>query len=432
MAQLSFVFFIAIISAFLLFFTLSAISERESGAALKSALLFILFVTTALLIWLLAPPAILWAIMLILTALALFLLLPFGEQTAVQIAGEQCRYDERHIMFARANLKSNSTPYNDYYGRFPHLKKVDDAIRAKPVLLQPGGRFYEPVGAALTEVNFRLTESWIPLCDGSPSAQKVPTSSGKLTKNLKQMTLDLGAVDVGVAELNMMYVYSHVGRRMDEYGKVIHLAHTHILVFAVEMDYQAMRSAPRMPVVVESSKRYLQAARIAITVAGTLGAYGYSARAHIDGNYLVMLPAAASDAGLGEVGRLGYLIHPKYGARIRLAAVTTNATLTIDAPFVFGVQDFCRLCKKCAEYCPVGAISFAKEKLVRGVKKWSTNQEACYAYWRTAGTDCGICMRVCPYSRPASLVHNIVRAMIKRNRFARHLAVKGDKFFYPA
>ena len=38
---------------------------------------------------------------------------------------------------------------------------------------------------------------------------------------------------------------------------------------------------------------------------------GYPARAHIDGNYRVIAPLVARDAGLGEIGRMGLLMTPR-------------------------------------------------------------------------------------------------------------------------
>ena len=332
-------------------------------------------------------------------------------------------------MFARANYEQGSFQYSDYYAKHPEKKKVDDRVRAMPELLSPGGESYEPIDAACAACNFALTEKLIPLCDGEPGSP-MQINPAALTKKLKEMTMSLGAVDVGVAQLDAAHVYSHVGRRLPEYGTPIHLNHSHILVFAVEMDYETMQGAPQMPVVVESSKKYLQSATIAVALASCIRSFGYNARAHIDGNYLLPLPAAAVDAGLGEIGRIGYLIHPTYGARIRLAAVSTDMPISVDQPIAFGVQDFCRICKKCAEFCPSGAISHGEEKTVRGVRKWSTHQEVCYRYWRTVGTDCGICMRVCPYSKPANFAHNFIRFMIRQNPVGRRVAVWGDKLLY--
>lgn len=371
-----------------------------------------------------------WILNFIFLAVILLLFLPYGRKSTVQIRGDKTRYDERDIMFARARYEPGSPPYEDYYARFPEKQKTDDAIRAMPELLAPGGKVYEPIGAAIAENNFNFTEQLIPLCDGQPAHEKSDIDSQDLTEKLKAMTLSLGAVDVRTTKLDPDILYSHSGRRLTEYGRPIDLMHSHILVYAVEMDYTAVQHAPNMPVVVESSKQYLEAAKIGIAIASYIRSFGYNARAHTDGNYLLPLPAAAHLAGLGEIGRIGYLIHPAYGARIRLGAVTTDMPLTVDEPHAFGVQDFCRICKKCAKHCPAGAISFGDEKEIRGVKKWSTNQDACYKFWRTVGTDCAICMRVCPYSKPANAAHNIVRMMIKQNSFFQRTALFVDRFMY--
>lgn len=46
--------------------------------------------------------------------------------------------------------------------------------------------------------------------------------------------------------------------------------------------------------------------------------------------------------------------------------------------------------------------------------KWPTNVERCYAYWRSEGTDCGICMAVCPFSHRDNVFHGLVRGMVRR------------------
>jgi len=158
---------------------------------------------------------------------------------------------------------------------------------------------------------------------------------------------------------------------------------------------------------------------------------GYPARAHIAGsNYQIMLPPVAYDAGLGELGRHGYLISQRFGSRIRLGAVTTDLPLVPDRPIKFGVQDFCRICKKCADNCPSHAIPYEGKTNVRGMEKWQLNMEQCLRYWRIIGTDCGLCMKLCPFSHPRALLHDLVRAGIKRSDFARRISVIGDDLFY--
>jgi reductive dehalogenase len=254
---------------------------------------------------------------------------------------------------------------------------------------------------------------------------------GAVTQDIKDMISAMGAVDVGVARLNQGFVYSHVGRGPELWGQPITNSHRYVIAFSLEMDYRCVEAAPQLDITEETARIYLVGAKIAVKVAEYIRGLGYPARGHISGsNYQMMLPAVGYDTGLGELGRHGYLISPRYGSRIRLGAVTTDIPLVVDERIEFGVQDFCAECMKCADNCPVGAISKGDKENIRGVEKWQLNMETCYQYWRTLGTDCGLCMKVCPFSHPPTLVHNMVRAGIKRSSFARTVSVWGDDLFY--
>jgi reductive dehalogenase len=203
------------------------------------------------------------------------------------------------------------------------------------------------------------------------------------------------------------------------------------VAFDVEMSYSSVQQAPRMPITEESAQKYLMVAMISITLARYIRMLGHSARAHIAGsNYQVMLPPVAYDAGLGELGRLGYLISPRFGPRMRLGAVTTDLPLIPDAPIRFGVQDFCESCLKCATQCPSASIPRTGKSVVRGVEKWQLDIESCIRYWRKIGTDCGLCMKVCPFSHPESPPHQVIREGIRRSSFARWISVHADDLFY--
>lgn len=432
MVKILFLFLVSPFLLFLLLFFIDSIRERQRRASTISALawLFVLSGTAVVLVYV-DQIFLLWSLNALLLCSIVGGALPLSKMSSITFTGEPLPYDERDIMFARARYRPGTPEYQEYYSRHPERQLLDDELRALPELLEPGGARYEAVRAKLAQTYFEANERLIPFCEGNRTVPASSVDPHDATRRLKQLARDCGAVDVGVAELHPGFLYTHVGRGPGGYGTPIHLDHTYVLVYAVEMDADVMRQAPRMPVVVESAARYLHCATIGIPLAATIRHDGYDARAHTDANYRLLVPAAAVAAGLGEVGRLGYLLHPRYGARVRLGAVTTTMPLVPDAPTTFGVQDFCRICKKCTQQCPAGAISFGEEKLVRGVHKWSTNQEACYKYWRTVGTDCGICMHVCPYSRPATFTHNIIRLLIRRNAIARRLAVWADKLIYP-
>ena len=143
----------------------------------------------------------------------------------------------------------------------------------------------------------------------------------------------------------------------------------------------------------------------------------------------VMVPLAV-DAGLGELGRLGYLITKEFGPRIRLGAVTTNLPLIPDKPVDIGVQDFCKICKKCAGCCPSNSIPLGVQTEVNGTLRWKLNEETCFDYWGKIGTDCNICMRVCPWSHARTFPHRLIVTSVSRNRIARRLFSVMDDVFY--
>ncbi|MBU0985109.1 MAG: reductive dehalogenase [candidate division Zixibacteria bacterium] len=356
---------------------------------------------------------------------------PIGIRKPVPCAKVTERVDERDVMFAREEYEAGTDKYEQYYRMRPEFKQVDDRLRKLPPLLHPGGRYYDASRSESIRDTFRTISRMTVQVDGPCAAQSAIVDPDAMTARIKNTVLELGADDVGIGPLNPQFVYSHVGRGPEPWGRPIVNTHKYAIAFAVEMDYDAVETAPKLPTVEESAAKYLKAAKISIELAERIRAMGYPARAHIsDSNYQIMLPPVAADAGLGEVGRIGYLIHPRLGARLRLGAVTTDLPLVPDKPISFGVQDFCEICKKCATNCPSAAIPKGDRTVQRGVEKWPLAVEQCVYYWRVVGTDCGLCMKVCPYSHPPTFVHNLVRAGIKRSRIAQRLSIWGDDVFY--
>jgi putative sterol carrier protein/NAD-dependent dihydropyrimidine dehydrogenase PreA subunit len=122
----------------------------------------------------------------------------------------------------------------------------------------------------------------------------------------------------------------------------------------------------------------------------------------------------AIQAGLGEISRLGLLITPEYGPRVRLCKVYTDLPLQPDQPITFGVVEFCKTCLKCADACPARCISRDPEPSFKtvgfsnnpGVKKWYNRLEPCAKYW-TYKVDCSACVASCPYNKPNNWIHQI-------------------------
>jgi len=422
-----------IVALFFLLFAVSSFRERKLRAAWLS--IGIMVAIAALLVsgfvWWQPPDGLLYAATAIVWIFTLLYFLPLNKPTPMRVGAITDRVDERGTMFAREEYRFGSDKYEKYYAEHPQYKEVDDRLRRLPELLEPGGRYYHPERSKQIKAVFRAIQALTTQVDGEVSAAKTGKDPSTTTAEIKELVARLGADEVGIARLNKMFVYSHVGRGPEPWGKSIELDHEFAVVFTLEMGYDQVRQAPDLPITEESALQYLRAATISIRLARYIRNHGYSARAHIsDSNYQIMLPPVAHDAGLGELSRMGYLISRKYGARVRLGAVTTDLPLVPDRPVAFGVQDFCAACFKCAENCPSTAIPHGDKTTVRGVEKWQLDVEQCLRYWRLAGTDCGLCMRVCPYSHPPTFVHNVVRAGVKHSAFARRVSIWGDHFFY--
>jgi reductive dehalogenase len=239
-----------------------------------------------------------------------------------------------------------------------------------------------------------------------------------------------GAHSVGFTRLQEYHLYSHKGRGPDK-GRPILLKHEGAIAITVEMDHRMMQSAPRGTSVMESSEQYLKSGVLALKLAAWIRELGYEAKAHIDGNYELICPLVAVDAGLGTIGRMGLLMTPRLGPRVRISVVSTNMPLPAGDVYPDRTTlHFCHLCKKCARVCPSAAIPDGPRIIIDGKERWQIDSEKCYHYWTTSGTDCGRCISACPYSHPDNLIHRFIRWGNKNNLLFRYMALKLDDLFY--
>ena len=340
------------------------------------------------------------------------------------------RIDERDTMFSRQHLEVGTERFERYYRDNPDKRAPDDAFRSEPGLLKRGARNYKPHAFAAADASFTTVEQLRPLVEGPVSAERVHYDSAEMTEFIKRWAVKLGARGVGVTELRDYHKYAVVGRGAD-YGKTVTLDHEFAIALTVEMDKRMLDSAPFGTIVMESAQQYLASGAIAIQIAEFIRGLGYPARAHIDGNYRVVCPLVARDAGLGEIGRIGLLMTPDLGPRVRIAVVTTDLPLIVGSRrHDMSMIDFCTACRKCAEACPSRAISFDDRTVIDGAKRWQIDSEACFTLWCKLGTDCGRCVSVCPYSHPDNLLHRMVRFGVRRSAQFRKAAVKLDDVFY--
>ena len=419
---------------FFLWFSFVSLVEKEKKAFVRSAIFSGLLLSLNTLIFLFSAPlrTYLFTGMAVLFAVfSLWLIISHTSKKGIEIVGDQIKIDERDVIFARFDLQEGSQAAKDYYDIHQEYGSIDRQIRQLPDLFAPSHNKKDPKLFSLAAAEFDFLENQFTQVDGEIKTGAKNRTEKENSRLIKQVIKYLGSELCGIGTLDQSYVYSHTGRGPDVYGKEIILDHRFAVVFAIEMDLAMVSGAPRAPVIVETGKQYVEAAKISIIAANFIRRMGYPARAHVAGsNYQAMLPPLAWGAGLGELGRMGTLITTKYGARARLGLVTTSLPLEPDEPKILGIQDFCEKCQKCALNCPAQAISFGEKNEENGVLKWVLNREECYRYWRKAGTDCAVCMYVCPYSKPANLFHNFIRAIAAKSSLAQSMSVWGDDFFY--
>lgn len=427
---------IVFVSIFLFFFLFAFVCQFE-GERRASRLSFIVAASMAVanvLVFFVPPPFRDWiflTVFLLFFMILLFLLISPKPRQTLRLLGPIHKVDERDVIFARFDLEKGQPSYEEYYKRYPYLKAPDDEIRKLPDILSPHHIKKSPVHFNLAAAEFEFLEKQLSFVDGQVLAPPSGRTPEENTADIKKMLLYLGADLCGICELDQNFVYSFVGRGPEPWGKKIDLRHGYAVVFAVEMEHGMIAAAPQSPVIIETAKKYVEAARISIIAAQQIRKMGYAARAHIAGsNYQIMLPPLGWKAGLGELGRFGMLLTWRFGARMRLGALTTDLPLIPDKPVAFGIQDYCEICKKCAENCPSQAIPHGKKRVENGVQKWVLDREACYRYWRKVGTDCALCISVCPFSKPDNGLHRFIRLFTNWSKKAQSLTLWGDDLFY--
>lgn len=313
------------------------------------------------------------------------------------------RYDERDAMFSRMAYEKGSPQYEEYYRRHPEKQELDDRLRSSNGLCSPASLFYDPFLSGIAAANFQFLADIKLFSERAIRDRRILLESREATLLLKNLAMDVGADVVGVASMSPDFYYSVRGRIPKYYGDRIAEFQPYGVVFAVQMDREMIDSSPKSPEIVESSRKYIEAAIIGMQLSYFIRNLGYKARNHMDGNYLCILPLVAEAAGLGVFGRHGLIITAEFGPRIKLGLVTTDLPLETDSKLDLDLEEFCNDCGKCASGCPGSAIPADRKEEFEGTRRWIIDQERCYSYWMKAGTDCGLCIKNCPFSKTANL-----------------------------
>jgi reductive dehalogenase len=377
------------------------------------------------------------------------------ERPTYEVVGELSRFDERDTVFSRERLVPGSPEEQAYHAAHPELVKIDRRIAAFIEAVNRPGESASQADTALYQAAFGPVAGLaLPdVVDGEVAPTRVEADPVDMAARVKALARHLGADDVRIGPLNPAWVYSRrgtppffadcrpnpphfsgrpAGYRDLRWGDPIEVHHRYAISMAFAQDRELLRTGGTPFSDLEVGRVYALSALVATQLAAYIRALGWPARAHHLRNYGVLVVPVAVDAGLGELGRCGYLLHPRLGANLRLACVTTDLPLALDPPVDLGVQDFCARCLKCAVNCPSGAIPEGDRVVVRGVRKWQIDPVKCLLYWSHLGSACTICQAVCPWSKPPTLPHRVVAQIAFHVPPARRFLVWADDLVYGA
>ncbi len=249
----------------------------------------------------------------------------------------------------------------------------------------------------------RYINAEVPPKSGEPVQRSAEDWTAALLTHASGLDLDL----IGVAEIDPKWVFEGYEVRK-KFVVMIGIAH----------DYDEISHLPSGRGGAEVVRQYARGTKVAKELAGWFRQQGHDATPHGGplAGPMLLIPAALA-CGFGELGKHGSIINEKFGSSFRLACVFTDVPLVPTAAPSIGVDDFCANCQICSNACPPDAI-LPEKNWVRGEKRWYVDFDSCLPYFNE-NFGCGICIAVCPFSRPdigPKLVEKLARRRARKNR----------------
>ena len=264
-------------------------------------------------------------------------------------------------------------------------------------------------------------------------------------KIVRRVAKNFGASKVGITGLDKRHVYQYDcdGKEIvfepvedpyeTERKRVIPEKCKYVVVMLLQMSAEAIGCAPSP---ISSMVPYLSYNRIDLltgSVAEFIRGLGYTAIP--SANDTAINGPLAMEAGLGELCRMDKVMTPEFGPMIRICKVFTDLPMELDQRRKFGITEFCKVCRRCVEACPVRCINNEREPSFEvpgpwvspGHKTWHGDNLKCKLYMDSTGGGCGICLHVCPWNKPKGILHTLVKGIINRTSIFNRFFVAADK-----
>jgi len=289
--------------------------------------------------------------------------------------------------------------------------------------------------------------SWQSKLEPAPTGRP-KTSAKEASQIVRKAAHMFGADQVGFAQLDRRWVYSHYFDsetkkdypikfsddpgyeqydqpiRLEDGTRVIPKEMQYVVVLLHEWgkDVEGTEYAPTLLTEGLSTLAYARMAPTLWMLAEFIRGLGYNAIPAANDTAL-SIPLAV-DAGLGQLGRHGLLINPKVGSRCRISKIITDLPLEPAGAVDSGITEFCNACLKCVPKCGTGAITKGNrsfdpldESNATGVLSWKVDAKKCMTFQIRVGTTCSTCVRRCSWTKPPRRIYAIPRFFIRNFRW---------------
>src|SRR2546430_11582260 len=229
-----------------------------------------------------------------------------------------------------------------------------------------------------------------------------------MTRHIKAVAHYMGADVVAVAKAHPSFLYAGGRYVQDGTAQDAYEGHSpedlvhkfpYILVATTAWDYNKLQAHRHFIGDAAYHVSQIKGNMILKALEGYIKELGYTA---LRG---VAIPQAAGvGSRVGQLVRTGIIINKHFGARVHMPdPIMTDLPLVPDQPVDNGVDDFCKVCRKCAINCPTNSVPFGDKVVFNGVEKYKINWLTCYkvrpymdAHWGS----CLTCATVCPFTKP--------------------------------